>query len=383
MDSRWGTVIANSTLEGSQYSIQNKSGGVIKGINLKLTGSTDGSGKIIYEDSQNAASITLDYNKTYTKPVAKLYQYQGTVDGKSDLSQEIQDLLNEAGTTGGVVYLPGGMYRLDSPLTVPAGVELRGAAGSPTREARSITKGTVLLAHYGDGESFLADSQALITLRQNAGVNGIRILYPDNGPKDSNLSTTYAIRGTGSGVYVVNTSIAAAAYGVDFSGCDDHYIKKLVTCCYYNAMKVGGNNGTVEGCLQNGTVLIRMSTTLTELCNNMIEEAKSFALLFNPITRIHCTYIIVDQGQNQKIYNTFAYGPKTFLCNQGGETVNAVNVGADNISQPMFYQTDGSMSVLCAMRYNGRSYNLLKGSLNLYARLSINNKNEATEEVSK
>lgn len=170
---------------------------------------------------------------------------------------------------------------MDAPLTVPAGVELRGAAGSPTREATGLTKGTVLLAYYGDGSSFGTDDQALITLKKNAGVNYIRILYPENGPADRSLNTTYAIRGTGVGVYVVNTSISAAAYGVDFSDCDRHYIKKLVTCCYYNAIQVGGDNGTVEGCLQNGTVLLRMSGDLSAFCKNMISLSDVGSKLFD------------------------------------------------------------------------------------------------------
>ena len=383
IDTRWGMLISNSTIEGSDCSIENNTGGVVKGVNLKLNGPTRGIGAITYEDSAIAEQVKIDYAVSYKKPVAKLYQYTGTIDYTADCSAKIQALLDEAGKTGGVVYLPGGIYRLDNPITVPAGVELRGAAGSPTRETSASADGTVLLVYYGDGSKYKSTDQALITLGKDAGVNGIRILYPENGPLDRNRNTTYAIRGTASGVYVVNCSIAAAAYGVDFTDCDNHYIKKLVTFCYITTMTLGGDNGVVEGCLQNGTVLVRMSSSLRVHCKNMIDEADIFTKLYDPIARRQCNYIVIKEGSGQVIYNTFTYGCKNFITNNGGVNVSVVNVGADNIGGTLFEQTDGSMTVLCAMRYNGTSYTHKGGTLNLYARLSINEKNEATKEFTK
>ncbi len=383
IDTRWGMTLANSRIEGSEYSIRNNSGGVVKTANVDLIGKTGGSGEIISELAEGAVGITVDYKASYKKPAANLYLYQGSVSGKNDVSGAIQKLLDEAGKTGGVVYLPGGYYRLDSPLTVPAGVELRGSAGSPTREAMSLTKGTVLLSYYGDGPSFSTSDQALITLGQNAGVNGVRILYPKNGPADSDLNTTFAIRGKGSGVYVVNASIAAAAYGVDFSGCDRHTIKKLVTCCYYNAMTVGGDNGTVEGCLQNGTVLLRMGSDVSAFCENLIPLNDIGSLLFDKITRRKCKYVIVSEGSGETIYNTFAYGTRSIVENEGGTNVCVVSIGGDNIGSWLIRQTGGSMTVLGSMRYNGSSCSHSGGMLKLYARLTINDKYENTLEAAK
>lgn len=383
IDTRWGMTVTNSRIEGSIFSIQNSSGGIVKAVNVKLSGRTGGSGEISTESASLAENISIDYSASYTKPANVLYLYKGGVNGKEDLSGAIQALLDKAGKTGGVVYLPGGYYRLDSPITVPAGVELRGSASSPTREAVGITQGTVLLAYYGDGASFSESDRALITLKENSGVNGIRILYPENGPADRSLATTFAIRGTGSGVYVVNTSIAAAAYGVDFTSCDRYYIKKLVTCCYYNAITVGGEGGTVEGCLQNGTVLLRMGGDLSAFCKNMIPISDIGHRLFDSITRKKCRYIVVKDGDGQTIYNTFAYGTQDLIVNEGGNNVRVISVGGDNIGRRLISQTEGSMTVLGSMRYNGISYYHEKGTLNLYARLTINDKTEPSLELSK
>ena len=383
IDTRWGMTLTNSRIEGSQESIQNNSGGIVKAVNVALSGKLGGSGEITTDTAEIAKKIKVDYNVSYKKPTSNLYLYQGGVNGKEDLSSAIQSLLDKAGETGGIVYLPGGYYRLDSPITVPEGVELRGSAGSPTREAAGTTKGTVILSYYGDGSSFKSTDKALITLNKNAGVNGIRILYPENGPADRNLNTTYAIRGIGSGVYVVNTSISASAYGVDFAGCDNHYIKKLVTCCYFNAITVGGDGGTVEGCLQNGTVLLRMSGDLSAFCKNMISISDAGSKLFDIITRRKCQYIIINEGDGETIYNTFAYGVMDLVVNSCGTNARVVSVGGDNIGRRLITQSDGSMTVLGSMRYNGKSYEHTKGTLNLYARLTINDKEEQSLELTK
>ena len=182
-------------------------------------------------------------------------------------------------------------------------------------------------------------------------------------------------------MYVVNTSISAAAYGVDFTDCDRHYIKKLVTCCYYNAITVGGDNGTVEGCLQNGTVLLRMSGDLSAFCKNMISLNDIGSKLFDNVTRRKCRYIVVKEGSGQTVYNTFAYGTQNLVDNEGGTDVRVVSVGGDNIGRRLISQTAGSMTVLGSMRYNGTSYYHTAGILNLYARLTINDKTEPSLEL--
>ena len=198
---------------------------------------------------------------------------------------------------------------------------------------------------------------------------------------DADINSAYAIRGDGSGVYCVNCAIIGAAYGIDFSGCDNHYIAKLASACYYNAIRVGGKNGIVEGCLQNGTVMQRISSSFYSKCTNWIKGATLFSGFFEPVTRPSLSYLIVEEGDGEILYNTFAYGPHDFLTNQGGQNVFAFNLGSDNIGGVQTVQTDGSMTVAGILRYNGNSYKLRGGKLNLYARLTINNKTEKDSEL--
>ena len=381
LDRRWGMVIANSTFENGIYNNSyeyNTDGipGTVKLCNVKTTGEL--TGEIVEYDAPEIASCTVDYRRSYQKPNAVLYTADLAKDAAQDVTAALQSVIDSAAQTGGVVYLPAGTYRLDGAVTVPAGVELRGASSTATRDQGGKSLGTVLLCYYADDSAADAGAQAFITLAgENAGINGIRIVYPENGPKDNDLYTSYTVRGTASGVYIVNSMISASAYGVDFSGCDDHFIKKVSACCYYNTFLVGGKNGMIAGCLQNGTVLCR--TGLSELMVDPLAEADIFNGLFNPITRRENKFIIVRGADGQQIYNTFVYGCANMIVCEDS-SVLAVNIGSDNIGSrtAQLVMHSGDMTVINAMRYNGVSYEHSSGTLRLYNRLTIENKKEQT-----
>ncbi len=379
LDRRWGMVIARSTIENGiyNYSFQNNANqqpGMVKLCNVKVTG--DIKGEYITNESDLAA-FAVDYKRTYVKPVEILYVADLDKTGNTDVSDALQALLNEAAATGGVVYLPGGYYRLDKPIDVPAGVELRGTSSVATREQGWMCKGTVILSYYGDDATSKTTDRALITLAGDyAGLNGIRIIYPENGPYDENLNTTFTIRGQGKGVYIVNAMISASAYGVDFRDCDEHFIKKVTTCCYYNTFLLGGKNGMLNGCLQNGTVLARTSA---QHLQNWLSEGNVFTDLFDPITRPHTEYIILENAEDQQVYNTFAYGVANMIVCRNS-TALVANIGSDNLGSGMYQivMNGGKLVTINSMRWNGKSYLHNSGTLEMYNRLTINIKNEAT-----
>jgi hypothetical protein len=122
---------------------------------------------------------------------------------------------------------------MNGKITVPAGVELRGVSSVPTRDQSGESKGTIILAYYGLNAPNPDTDTAMVTLSSNAGVRGIRFVYPENTcVRPEAMGTvqpcSYAIRGIGEGVYAVNVAIAAAYNGIDFRNCNNHYIKKLV-----------------------------------------------------------------------------------------------------------------------------------------------------------
>ena len=164
---------------------------------------------------------------------------------------------------------------------------------------------------------------------------------------------------------------------MDFSGCDEHVIKKVTSCCYYNTFLVGGKGGVLSGCLQNGTVMCR---TAAPNLVNWVEEADVFVALFDPITRQKNQYIIVDGATDQLIYNTFVYGCANMIVNRNSTGTLAINIGSDNIGDnaPQLMMESGAMVVINNMRYNGLSFRHQGGELKIYNRITITIKGEAS-----
>lgn len=407
MDERWGMLLADGYIEGD---IENNTVGRLKMLDVEVEGNVTGiySSQLVKDEvvgfkfktcdfsdietvgfenvdvdnSVNLSGYNVDHTRSYVKPTAKLHIAVVVNDGTSDVSSSVQALIDSAYSIGGgVVYFPAGIYRFDNQITVPAGVELRGSSSVATRDQNGFSQGTVFLCYYGDDENSYPEDLAFITLSgENSGINGIRIVYPQNGPYDANLGTTYTIRGEAKGVYVVNSSVIASAYGVDFRGCDDHFIKKVTTCCYYNTYLLGGKNGYVSGCLQNGTAISRTGIPFME---NWLSESNLFADLFDPILRKECRYIILEGAEGHVIYNTFAYGCKNLISVLSAESSVAVNIGSDNIgdTEAQIVLELGDYTTINSMRYNGHSYDHSDGVLKLYNRITIEDKDEANITV--
>ena len=365
IDERWGMVVARSNVS----SIINNTKGNVKLTDVKVNGKLEGKVTICDAD---LSYLNVPYHAAPIEVKSNLF----IVKADGEISGVLQAELDKAGLSGGIVYLPAGKYRLSQPIIVPAGVELRGSSSCPTRDQSGSDKGTVIFADYGAGIE-----TPLITLNgDNAGICGIRFIY-DKNPCSLAEPYSYTIRGKGNGVYAMNLCMVASDRGIDFRNCDNHIIKKIVGVWYTNIMAVGGKNGIVEGCLYNPSNYARNGYNIPEWSAG---ERGIFKTLIDPITRVRTNAIIVDDSENQLIFNTFAYGVKTFLVNNGGKNLTLVNVGADNIGKeaPLINTNGGSLIGVNIMRYNGYSYENNGTGLKLYNRLSINEFIEPAVEIS-
>ncbi len=357
-----GVLLANSNIDGGIY---NKTNTVIKMFNVTVNGPKEGK---IRED----ADLTLDLpdpdaNHGYIKPKPILYTADLDLSGTKDVSAELQALLDKAGTMGGVVYLPGGLYRLDSPINVPAGVELKGTSAVPTRDFPYgyIYNGATILAYYtGSGP----DDRALITLNgKGAGLNGIRINYPENRIRktlfEKNLfRTAYAVKGAAPDVYIVNSFISSSTYGVDFTGCDRHLVKNLFSCCYRNALKLGGDGGVVSNCVQNPAMPFISSTPYV-----ILTEGKAYSD-YGVLARSSTDYLILENASNELIYNIAMVCPHNMLTNIDSKGTTVINLSSDYMEGVQMTMNGGSMTVVNAMRWGGISFLHEKGFLKLYNR---------------
>ena len=383
-DERWGMVIADSEIEGG---VTNAWIAKVRTMDTKISGDIKefAPGSVEQQDV-DLSKYKVDYNVSYVKPKAQLSVITLTKGTTTDVSADLQKALDEqAKAGGGIVYVPGGTYRLDKPISIPAGVELRGASSVASRELLvEETQGTLFLSYYGDDASFNADKDtALVTLAgKAAGMNGVRILYPENGPRDTNLNTTYTVRGTASDVYVVNCYIGATAYGMDMRGCDKHFLKSNYTGCYYNTYLVGGKDGKIISCLNNPNMVER---TMADGLVNWMEVGKLSDEVINPISRPNHQAIIVEEATNQLIYNTFSYGSKNLIVNRNSVDTLAINIGSDNLNEneAQLVNEDANMTVINTLRFNGHSYDNKNGELKLYNRITMDESDEKLEEVGK
>lgn len=380
LEERSGLLIARSHVDNK---LDNNWIGTVKLCDVEVDEIEERAKNSIVVDESDLSAYKINYQATYKKPKSELFIADLTKGSTDDMSGELQAVLDKAAEAGGgVVYVPGGTYYFDQPITVPTGVELRGSSSVATREQVTISNGTLFMCRYGDEASYQAETdEAFITLEgKNAGLNGIRVIYPQNGPYDSDLNTTFTVRGKAEGVYIVNSMISAAAYGVDFRECDNHFISGVTTCCYYNAFRVGGKDGVLKRCRQNGTVLVRCNT---EKLENWITETDMGGDLRDPILRENCEFIIVENASNQLVYQVFIYASKSLLVNRNSENTLAVCIGADNVGRnsAMLVMDGGAMAVINAIRYNGYSYEHKSGTLKLYNRVTYDVLDEVTEIV--
>ncbi|WP_160495740.1 glycosyl hydrolase family 28-related protein [Paenibacillus dendrobii] len=174
--------------------------------------------------------------------------YSADPSGNEDASQAIQQALNDAGDKGGgTVYMPAGTYRVEQPLVVPTGVELRGNFDVPHH---TIGGGTVIFTKYGENEP---DAEAFIQLKTAAGLRGISVYYDHQSWTEANPVKPYpwTVQGQGKDVYLIDTTLVNPYQAVDFGTYDTsgHYIDYVAGSPLKEGIYLGG--GARGGYMRN------------------------------------------------------------------------------------------------------------------------------------
>ena len=354
----WGVSVAESVLEGCKSAVCYQGDAVFELHNVKLLG------KMLVRNPQitSSAPICVPMDKTYQKPAPVLYTVEADRTGMTDASPMVREALAAAEQTGGVVYLPGGIYRFNGPVTVPAGVELRGASSVGTRDQSGETNGTLILSFYGYGE----EDAPLVTLAgDGAGVNGLRFDYPLSAPekeKEVRLASSPCIAIKAEGNYVVNSFVNLASVGVRCENGKNVFIKRLVGTSYLSMIRMENcENVWIEACLQNGNTVTRNgyhSLDVPEL-QGRLRETDIFDVLFEPVLKQTSTYLDFENCADVTVFQTFIYGTKHYM-RERDSSVLLVNIGCDgnNGSQPMLQLDGGSVKLLNSMRMEGRMYQI-------------------------
>ncbi len=143
--------------------------------------------------------------------------------GEKDTTRSIQSALDRAGKEGGgIVFLPGGIYRLYNRLVVPSGVELRGVDDVPHH---TKVTGSVLFIYSGKGKK---SETGCITLKEKSGIRGLSFHYPEQDYKNP-IAYPFLLQGKGKGIYMINISASNPFQYVDLASyrCDSHYLNYI------------------------------------------------------------------------------------------------------------------------------------------------------------
>lgn len=182
--------------------------------------------------------------------------YDAQADGVTDDTAAFQAALADADANGGgIVFVPGGNYRLDGNLTVPTGVELKGVFDIPHGTG---DKGSLLNVYAGRNN---AGGTPFIQLESGSGIRGLTFHYPeqiydenDDDPVTGMYGMVpypYLIRGLGSDVYAINLSATIPYQLLDLATyqCDRHYVDYIYSTALKTGIHVG--NGSTDGQIHN------------------------------------------------------------------------------------------------------------------------------------
>ncbi|OCT12219.1 S-layer protein [Paenibacillus pectinilyticus] len=265
--------------------------------------------------------------------------YAADASGRTDVSAVIQQALTDAGEAGGgTVYLPAGIYRADSRLTVPSGVELRGSWDVPHH---TIGGGTVLFTNYGLNQS---NGDAFITLEASAGIKGLSVYYDQQNYIDVK-PYAWTVQGKGHDVYAINTTLINPYQGIDFGSYDTsgHYIDYVAGSPLKEGIYVGG--GSSSGWVRN----VQFNPHYYGRNNYPNHpEGNNGDVVWN-YQKEHLDAFRIGHATGETIFNTFVYGSQygIHFVGQNGSGAEAIIIGhgTDGSKKGAFIEQAGPMGL--------------------------------------
>lgn len=315
------------------------------------------------------AEYTHIYKKYYPTPSSALVYNIADYGAKSgeDSTEALKKALEDAGKTGGTVYVPQGEYYISDYITVPEGVELRGIYDMPTHP---VTKGSVLMTEVGKNDE---NGRAVITLSEGSGISGMSFYYTDQSYTDF-IPYSWTVQSGGRSCWAVNcvfiNSYNAADFGTNPS--DNHYISYISGSPLRRGLFIGnnGSNGWVENVQFNphywkrSSVSVKETENMEELNNQINYTLESF---------------IFGYTEAEHVLGTFAYGGASILnfTEQNGKAANGVFIGHGSDGCRTALTADGIDTVvminseLVSMNYTGDMHHIVmnegaKGTLALF-----------------
>lgn len=272
--------------------------------------------------------------------IATKAPFNAVADGTTDNTTALQSALNKASQDGGgIVFLPPGKYKVTGHLTVPSGVELKGAA-----DLSSVPMGPgSIIEVYADKNN--ASGTPFLKLSANSGVRGMTFNYPEQ--VYSNLPNApaypYLIQVTGSDAYIVNVGMRATYSGIDLFTykCDNHYLDFVAGHVFKNGIRVGGNSagGKIYNLQFNTIVYAAGAESKFGSWPNSPTGDNSGAYDYN---YANLDFLTLGNCQDEILYNDFVFGSHSGIVlkseNGSGPSGLSLGLGIDGSRNSMRFE---------------------------------------------
>ena len=221
----------------------------------------------------------------------------------TDVTEELQAALNSVKAAGGgTVFLPGGRYLINNPITIPSGVELRG-----TWDVQHHTQsgGTAIFTNYIGGDDD-ENGASLIQLQANSGIRGFKVaqlnIATDGYSNTNPRPTPFLIQGQGENVYLINITVSVGDKGIDLASYNTsgHYVDYFAGVLARAGIWVGG--GAKGGFIRNMQFNPHYSTRLP----HGGQGYPNISLM--RFVQGSCSSLKFADVKNQTIFNNFVYG---------------------------------------------------------------------------
>jgi hypothetical protein len=241
---------------------------------------------------------------------------------ETDNSDALQSLLDQAKADGGgVVFLPPGHYSFYKPITIPAGVELKGSVDVPSLPTGP---GSAMEIYAGKNDE---NGTPFITMEPGSGIRGLVMNYPEQlvqlltEPERNGGDVyhyPYTIRGN-KDVYIVNIAFRTSYHGIDLftNKCDNHFVDYPSGHVFKTGIRVGG--GSKGGHIYNAQFNqiaygsggeTKYGAWPNSPDNNQpdqdkyrIEHDLAYAYCWNNLY-----FLIIEDCEDQVLYNNFDFG---------------------------------------------------------------------------
>ena len=244
-------------------------------------------------------------------------------DGTTDDGPAIQAMLNVlAALQGGTLVLPPSRvapiraYRIESPLSIGAGVELRGSCAVPHD---TFYSSTVLFA----ADTEINHAAPFINLGDNAGIRGLTVYYPGQILASGIVHYPATVRSSASSPYIIDCCIANPYEAVNFVGTTSHYVNGLTGTPLVLGIQASSPNG--DGWLQNcHFVWPYLKVVPHDWPRTSLGQAQLRALTPNTLTGF-----AIGDTQHERLLNNFVLDCRTGIHWLPGAKATSVASGVD------------------------------------------------------